>query len=359
VRQPVTRLGIPFVCLLLFNTVHADPYAYYRSTPPDSAASASSRNTILCRYVDSAPLGAAGWVLSGWAADDQYSQSRFFKYGEQDAGDLATDINVDRAGQPEGGGGSPRRTSFSMVYDHRGWHIFILSQEPDIESIRDTGSSAGQLEMAFSPGPDGGAYYQWIIDLAANKLSVYDWDSPHRHYRSLQDHIRCETIALEDGFGTLVSIPWESLYDKLPLAGGTWPFSVIRWMPEGGVTWGGKVHEIGRWGQVEWQPPEPAARTRIRKTLLRRAWGVYTRQKPTLVDYWADDTIGDPAFYAAVLAPAAKRLDERGQAIEHLDTLDQDEVAELFDSAIHDWMEFSYLVDELRGNYLQDTIFAE
>ncbi|MFC1525406.1 hypothetical protein ACFL6X_01190 [Candidatus Latescibacterota bacterium] len=359
-RRPGTRLGTVSICLLLLGTaVRAAPYTYYRNAPADSAGSASSRNTIQCRYVESAPLGAAGWVLSGWATDDRYSQSRFMKYGAEDAGDLATDINVDREGEPGGTGGPRRRTSFSMVYDRRGWHIFILSQEPQVERLLDAGDSAGQLEMAFSPGPGGGAYYQWIIDLATNEISVYDWDSPHRHYRSLKGRIRSETVALDSGFGTLVFVPWACLYDKLPLDGGAWPFSVIRWMPGGGVTWGGKVHEVGRWGLVEWELPDADARTGLLRTLIRSAWGTYTRAKPSLVDYWADDTIGDPAFYTAVLDPVVRRLDERGEIMERLDTLRHDEVEVLFEAAVPDWMEFSHLVDELRREYLAEAIFAD
>ena len=31
----------------------------------------------------------------------------------------------------------------------------------------------------------------------------------------------------------------------------------------------------------------------------------------------------------------------------------------MFDAVVHDWMEFRYLVDELRREYLEDAIFAE
>jgi len=312
------------------------------------------KNTYRCRCMDEAPLGAAGWHLSGLAESDEYCESRFMPYDEKAAERLVADVNVDRPAQSAGGDKPQRDTSFGMVYDARGWHIYIRCSEPNVDRILDRGEKAGSLEMAFQPGDEGGGYYQWLIDLARGTVNVVDWDSPHRHYRSLAGALTAETIALDGAFGTRVFIPWWALYDKLPAGDEAWPFSIIRWMPGGGVTWGGKVHEIGNWGVVEWEAPADAQRLAILKKIVARAWGSYAQVREELSPLWSDTVVGDPEFHRKVLAPAIARLDARGAG---LDGPADVTIDALFRDAVPEWMEFGYVVDELRRTYLEDSMF--
>ena len=324
--------------------------AALRRTPP--------KNTYRCRFRADVPLGAAGWALSKLIDDPAYREARFGPYDKAHAERLVTDVSGDRGVQKGGGADKNRGTAFAMVYDARGWHIFVVSQEPDIEGIRNRGARAGALEMAFSPGSDGACYYQWIADLAGNTVSLYDWDSPHRHFRSLKGKLRCETVALGGAFGTYIFIPWEALYDKLPLAGGRWPFSVIRWKTGGGVTWGGKVHEIGRWGLVAWDKPTDPQKRAIQLGIVQKAWGAYGKSRSALTRRWQDPEVGDPAFYREAVEPMIRRLDEQGKALKDPEKLSAADVTRLFDRAVPHWMEFGYDVSEARSEYLRKRLLA-
>ncbi|MGB2822919.1 MAG: hypothetical protein WBF17_18190 [Phycisphaerae bacterium] len=317
---------------------------------------AKPRNVYRCRFLADPPLGAAGWALSTLLDDPKYREARFGPYSKAHAEGLVTDVSGQRGAQQGGEGDDDRPTAFYMAYNARGWHMFVLSREPDIQAIGDRGDRAGTLEMAFSPGFEGACYYQWIANLAENDFHLYDWDSPHRNFRSLKGSLRCETIPLPGAFGTYVFIPWMSLYDKLPMDGGKWPFSVIRWKKGGGVTWGGKVHEIGRWGLVEWDKPTPQQKLAIQTAIVKRAWGAYRKARAARQRLWQDPEVGDPAFYKAALAPAIQRLDKYGEPLDKADKLTAEQVARLVTEAVPDWMEFDYAVAELRAEYLRKQL---
>lgn len=342
----------------LFNEAHRDAVVREFLKLADQLLVARPKHVYRCRYMAQAPLGAAGWALSKLLKDPKYREARFGPYDKAHAQQLVTDVSGQRGAQEGGGSEEQRQTAFYMVHDSRGWHIFVLSQEPDIEAIRDAGGGAGSLEMAFSPGFEGACYYQWIANLAENEVHLYDWSSPHRHFRSLKGRLRCETVGLKGAFGTHIFIPWISLYDKLPLDGGKWPFSVIRWKKGGGVTWGGKVHEIGRWGLVEWEKPPPPQKRAIQVGILKRAWGVYAKARAAQVRYWQDPEVGDPVFYKEALAPAIQRLDECGTQLKDTARLTPRQITRLLQQAVPDWMEFDYAAAELRAGYLRKKLMA-
>lgn len=312
-----------------------------------------------CRYMENAPLGAAGWALSPLLNDKAYRESRFGDYNQQDAARLVTDATVERAfTRDKKKSYYFEHTGFYMVYDRAGWHIFVLSGEPNAERVLADGASSGSLEMYFSPGHKGETYYQWIIELPKGKLHLYDWSSPHLHFRRLEGLFRTETIAFGKNWGTYIFIPWEALYDKLPLDSERWPFGVIRWTPAGGITWGGKVHEIGKWGLVDWQKPAPQQGLAIKRNVLRKAWGKYQRSRQTQETFWTDDERGDPEFWNRALKPVLERLDGHGETLKAPEELADQDVELLFKNAIGDWMEFDYLVSELRSAWIERKLFS-
>ena len=316
----------------------------------------SPRKKYLCRYIPQPPLGAAGWFLSDKLKNKKFRESgRFVPYNQKDAAKLVSDINVTRMSKS-----NPKNklyfknTAFYMLYDKAGWHMFVLSGEPNMEKILAEGKKAGALEMYFTTGK-GEAYYQWIIGHPKGKLSVFDWGSPYRNYRKLADYLKTETVAYDNSWGTYIFIPWVAIYDKLPLNGNDWPFGFIRWSPGGGVSWGegGRVHEIGKWGLVEWEKPSPEVAGLIRSNILKKAWGKYKNIRKVETARWKDPELGDPKFYATTLAPAIAELDKIEKRINSLDKMGSDEIKKLYEDAVGDLMEFNYKVAELRKRYLE------
>lgn len=314
-----------------------------------------------CRYVENAPLGAGGWLASKMLNDKENREARFSDYNKKSAAMLFADIT---AGRSTGSGKKKlkdyylQNTAFYMVYNDKGWHIFFLSGEKNIENILADGKSAGALEVFFTPGLSGESYYQWISSLPDGKTSVYDWNSPHRDYRYLKDHLKTDTVISKEQIGTYVFIPWEALYDKLPLDGKAWRFSMIRWSPGGGFTWGGRVHETGQWGHIQWQKPSPEQTLKIKKNIVRRAWAKYNKTKNKLLSFWTDKELGDTDFYNKDLKAAVVRLDQPKVLMDSPDKLTAEQINELYKNYVHDWMEFDFMVAELRREYLENRLLA-
>jgi hypothetical protein len=250
-------------------------------------------------------------------------------------------------------------TAFYMVYDPYGWHIFVLCGEENTDAVRLDGGRGSTLEMSFVPGTGDEAYRQWIINQVEDDCKVFDWNSDHRDYRSIRGFIQTETVVRGNDWGTYIFLPWEALYDRLPFdTGEDWLFEVIRWSPAGGLSWsGGRVHETGKWGTVKWQAPSRAALLRIKHNLVRKAWSTYRGMRNDAVWHWRDSRIGDRAFYDACLAPEIGRLDKHGEALQHPEKLSPADVGRLFVEAVPAWMEFDYVVTDLRAEYLEERLF--
>ncbi len=314
-----------------------------------------------CRYVKDAPSGAGGWFHSNLLEDQSAREGRFEEYNRQSAAMLFADIT---AGRDSAGSGNTRKdyyagnTAFYMVYDARGWHIFFLLGESEIEDRMLNDKTIGSLEVFFTPGPEGETYYQWLTRLPSGKTDVFDWNSAHSHYRYLGSSLKTEVVVVKDQIGCYAFIPWEALYDKLPLDGKPWRFSLIRWSPAGGFSWGGRVHETGAWGQINWQQPTSEQALEIRTRIVRRAWASYNKCKQELVTFWTDREVGDPEFFETSVKGAIARLDEAGKLLAGTDKLTEKQVGELFEKFVPDWMEFGHLVAGLRQEYLENKLIG-
>ena len=328
-------------------------------------AAAYAPNRYTCRFLEDAPAGAGAWAASGFVAAPANLNTAFLPYPGGEEEKLAADMGAVRPlaeKEPEAMRG--RETAIAMAYDTRGWHLFIRCDDPDIAQImREGGRRGSTLEMFFAPGLKDEVYYQWIVKLAEKQLSIYDWNTPHRFYRYLENRpgsLQAETAVLPRGWATLVTVGWEAVYDKLPFIEGnesTWRFSTMRWGPVS-MTWGGTVHEPGRWGLVEFAPPTPAQLTEIRRELVRKAWWRYTSRRDALKDYWRGAR-GDPAFLQQVLTPFFQQQDAFAERMSGVGAWTPEEVAVVFQGQVPVWMEIDVLVDEQRKQYLKQALTAD
>ena len=328
-------------------------------------AAAYAPNRYTCRFLEAAPVGAGAWAASGFVADPANLNTAFLPYPAGEEEKLTADMGAVRPlaeKEPETMRG--RETAIAMAYDTQGWHLFIRCDDPDLAQImREGGRRGSSLEMFFAPGLKDEVYYQWIVKLAEKQLSIYDWNTPHRFYRYLENRpgsLQAETAVLPRGWATLVTVGWEALYDKLPFIEGnesTWRFSTMRWGPVS-MTWGGTVHEPGRWGLVEFAPPTPAQLTEIRRELVRKAWWRYTSRRDALRDYWGGAR-GDPAFLNQVLTPFFQQQDAFAERMSGVGAWTPGEVAAVFEAQVPVWMEIDVLVDERRKQYLKQVLTAD
>lgn len=307
--------------------------------------------TYTVPFEENIPYGVSAWSQSDRVKKSINKESRFGPYRRGAAEELVADALVDRGGEAVVAV-EERETAFWQAYNDKGWYIYIESKEPLVEDLVNKlidPRSAGHkesYEIFFAPGLKEVPYYQIFINTYQNKATFYDWGMPHTNYRSLKNDTRVESLPLDDGVGTFIFIPWYLLYEKLPLEGDDWRFTIIRWMPfakAGGLTWGGGVHETGNFGIVRFERPTVTQRKAIEDRILQYAWYKFQAISDQQKEYWSDPHIGDSEFYEKVLAPEIERLTTAGQRPENLKTL----------------MEFDYKVSELRTRYLEQKIFSQ
>jgi hypothetical protein len=351
---------------ILFMSTRAYPAARLIKARIDARlAAAYAPNRYTCRFLEDAPAGAGAWAGSAFVADSANVNAAFLPYPSGEADKLAADMGAARPlAEKDPDAMRGRGTALVMAYDTQGWHLFIRCDDPDIARImREGGRRGSSLEMFFAPGLKDEVYYQWIIRLAEKQISIYDWNTPHRFYRYLEDRpgsLQAETAVLPRGWATLVTVDWASLYDKLPFIEGnesTWRFSTMRWGPVS-MTWGGTVHEPGRWGLVDFAPPTPAQLTEIRRELVRKAWWRYTSRRDALKDYWGGAR-GDPAFLQQSLTPFFQQQDAFAERLDGIDSWTPGEVVAVFQAQVPVWMEVDVLVDEQRKRFLKRALIAD
>ena len=320
-----------------------------------------------CPYVANPPNGVMAWAESEIVKNPKNVESRFLDYNSDAAKGLILDATAERDVTKQKDA-TARATSFSMAYNEKGWFIYIFGEEPLIQTLVDSivdpkspAKSEG-YEVFFTPGLHEVPYYQIMTKTFTKEgPSFVDWGMSHRHYRSLKSYARVESLPLENGSGTFIFIPWESLYEWVPLNGDYWRFSIIRWMPfgkAGGVTWGGQVHDTGNFGLIHFQPPTADQKLAIETRLLRAAWFTYLAKSKAAATFWSDPKVGDPAFYDQVLKPEIERNTAAGEALGDPYKWDAGSV-EKVSKLVNDWMEFNYKVSELRTDYLVNKRFAE
>ncbi len=308
-----------------------------------------------CHYVDKAPSSVDGWVASAIFKDPKNRETRFEPYDRKAAELLIVDVNVERA-VGDAKAVADKGTAFYMAFDSDGWSMFIDCEDSEAEKAAAGLLSGGSLEMFFAPGADE-CYYQWFVSPAGGESSTVQWSPPNRHFRSMESYWKSDVDVIDNGFGVHVFIPWELVYDKLPVNGETWPFNVIRWSRAGGVTWRGKVHDIHNFGVVRWNGLTPDRMLAIKRKIVMKGLAKYRKAKGAALAHWSDEVIGDPEFYNQALLPTVERLDEMDKKVN--DTMTSGEVATLFEEAVPDWMEFDHLVGELRREYLVKRLLAD
>lgn len=317
----------------------------------------AEQKTYEVPYVDELPNGVIAWQQSGLLKDKR--ETRFGPYDAKAAEQLILDATAER-GVTKEEGAPERETAFRAAYDERGIGIFIEAAEPLIRGLLDSTvdpRSPGRnesFEVFFAPALEGSAYYQLFINLFSGKTDYYDWGSPHENYRSLKDHAQVEVKPLKTGFGVSIFIPWEAVYEYLPKEGGAWRFTAVRWMPfgkAGGVTWGGQVHETGKFGTLKLAKPTAEQRAKLEKRLARYAWFHFLAQAGEATRFWSDEKVGDVTFYEQKLKPLIEEYTKLGESLGSPDDWNA-AALEKIKPVEKDWLEFHYKVAALREEYL-------
>lgn len=281
------------------------------------------------------------WYNSSYFNNPAYKENRFVQYW------VETPITP----------GGPRDTGFYMVYNDEGLSIFFQSNESERETNGVLKNSS--IEFYVQPGVDGVSYHQMIVQTNDSPFEYYEWQTENRHNRPLQGNVTVTNEEIPTGWGTVVMIPWETFYEHVPLNGEDWKFSMIRWAPSGfSPTWGGHVHQIGRFNTLDFQVPTAEQRTAIQKHIIRKAWDQFNATADQLRATWLNGDADDERFFYRFVQPLIDKGQANGSLIPNLDSLSAAEIDGLYQH-VSSWFELRYDVEDQRTSYIQDSFFQQ
>ncbi len=302
--------------------------------------------------VEQAPVGVESWNKS-----DLFKQlpkeNRFEKYNQKAAALLINDVNlvrnnIDKANAAE------CTLSFVAAADKNGLHIYMENKDDKVEEVLAGLEGGGMVEMYLQPGFEN-PYYQWMMDLATGKVDFINWTSNNKNFRLIDGkYCKSEVAPIKGGLGAYLFIDWELLYDNLPTDESNWVLGVVPWVRNGGFTWGsGQVHELHKYGQLKFNGIEKIT-PQIKRRLVMKAWGNFRRNVGDIRTFWNDEYRGDLKFSQEVLEPKIAELEALGKNVSV--KMDDKIVDMLYSKAVKEWNEFSYIVSEMRSEYLKKQL---
>ncbi len=332
-----------------------------------------------------APAGAFDAMLS---TDPDGWDFGFRPYSASAADLLVTDPAVERevaAGQVIAGA---RPTAMRIFCDDEGFYLLVFSGEPDLGKALAEGEALprSSIEMFFMPGDTDEvkmqAYYQVIFPQSTldTTARTFPWQANDRNFKDIQGCYKLETRILPSGYLTRFFVPWDCLWNRLPFSGRTnnlWRFSIIRWCPGGGQTWGGVVHEQSRAGYVQWPDFTREQRASIYKNVLRKAWNQflktiddnnlsrvtfqdepYRRELPA-VKRSCNSFAEDRAFREQYFEPMIAERKQFGKRIGEFDRMTPDEQRGFYETAVPKLINFQYDLEQAYADHLKRQFLAE
>ncbi len=280
------------------------------------------------------------WYNSAYLNDPAYKENRFVQYW------VETPITP----------GGPRDTGFYMVYREDGLYIFFQSNEQEKDATNKWKNSSIELFVKYGQGDL--PYHQMIFETNDSNVQYYEWQTEYRDNLPLKGNITLDNEELPSGWGSVLFIPWKAAYKYVPLNGEDWEFSMIRWSPSHSPTWGGKVHQVGRFNTLDFQAPTATVRTDIQKKVIRQAWEAFNDAIPQLEATWLNGDADDASFYAAHVQPLIAQGQTKGSQIPNLDNLSGAEIEQLY-AHIESWFELSRDVEDKRSDEILNKLFEE
>lgn len=276
--------------------------------------------------------------------------------------DLVTDVNTQRTiSEKKDGDNLEARMEITAICDRSALHIFLHVADPHARDVERGFANGIRTELYFAPGEN--QPYQCMGTSPLKGLSFVMntlYDSCHVKRLEKDVDIRSEVAFTDGDYVTHLSITWDSLYDKLPQAGGFYKFECLAWASDGGKTWGGSrgIHHSSDWGHLTFSLTSSQL-TQIRREIIFRhykTWNSFAitggNRQLDAFDKWGDEVIGDPRFAEACLKDLQKEMAD--YVVRVKPDMDDGTVNDIFKHAVPTWLGFRHVLDARRKQYLKD-----
>ena len=296
---------------------------------------------------------------------------------------LWSDSNV-RRDAAEGGKLSDRRiTAIRVSCDEQGFDVLMYGCEPALgDYLSRTNDYPYQaVEYFVAPGDadEPGVQQRFMCYYGNGENREFENREPDRQFRLSRPTVTEK--ALENAVVVRISYDWANFWNRLPLftdrVDNFWRLSLIRWV-EGGLTWGGTVHQNSQAGYIRWPRFTPEQRTAILKATLEKAWKEFCRYagaNPITVDRVSPDWLPstearrkvdprsfvnmneDPDFRPTLERMIAERR-ALGPEIARLGGMTREEQDAFYAKAAEKLFNFPWELQEAYGEYQKERLFA-
>ena len=281
---------------------------------------------------------------------------------------LITDVNTQRTIAEKGAHDNLlARMEITSVCDRYALHVFLRVADPGARKVEHGFASGIPAEVYFAPG-DGAPYQCLLTEPLKGVTTVMNTLYNSLGVRRLVkgEGFRSEIDFTDADYVIHIVFDWAKFFDRLPTDGRTYKFECLSWGAAGGRTWAGSrgIHHSSDWGRLVFNLTD-AQLTEIRREIVLanyRGWRV--RGVPgteargvDLFEKWADEEIGDPAYYAKHLASLQREMDDAVARVKP--EMDDATVNEIYEKALPFWMETGHHIDASRKAYLGDLLTEE
>ena len=265
--------------------------------------------TFVKEAPESAQAALAADIFSKVKTDDRIGAFNVWNWMDKNA-DLA---RLKTNPQPNLHADRPDREGvFCACYDEKGVHVYAKLKDPDAWKARAGLEDPLYCECSVQTGDEDGWHWRVFSALVNDRKADIEWDSPQLGRKMTIDTLKNDVFIGDNVYGVHVFLPWTAAYDRLPADGkGFWRVVLaVRWADKFGSIGGASTHELGRGLKLSFDMSGKDAEA-VRLGVLRAAVGEYRKFRKAWenAEFWADPSIGDPAFYEAEVGPWLKELD--------------------------------------------------
>lgn len=340
-------------------------FALYRETvKPDLP-----KKRYVARFSPRRVAGAGDWVNLPFKPEEQNFDR---KYGGGDLSFMTTDVATGDRGNAVQGGHSEHPTTLQVVTDEWGIHVLLSFYDSRAREFEAGALDAGSYECYIAPGENQPYSCFLCRPKMDSRMSIYDtsYDSPG--YRRIDgmnpSKVRSETLFTDDCVVNYAAFSWDNFATLIPTGKSVWDFECVFWGPVSSA-WNGteSIHGRSSWGELCFELPDDV-RAKIFRAQIFKAANLYKEEKtpnPPLAnsvqggvfDFWQDDELGDPEFYATVLKPLEEKLDKGLEKVKV--GMSDEDVRDIAENYLQQWRDIRFTVGRLRAAYLKQKFSEE
>ena len=293
------------------------------------------------------------------------------QYGGSGLSFMTTDVATGDRGEATEGGEKARQypTTLQAVADEWGVHVLFTFYDRRARQFESGELDCGSYECYLAPGEKQPYICFMTTPKKDSQASVMNTTYTTRGHRRINaknpSSVKSETFYTDKAVLSYVAFSWNNFVEHVPAFGGEWDFESIFWGPVKSA-WNGTetIHGRSTWGKLRFELDD-AARVAILRAQLFKAVNAYKAEKSPkgspasglqegCFDHWADDGVGDPAFYAAKLAPLVAELDAVAEKVK-VGMSDAD-VKDICENYLSTFVNIRQIVAQLRSAWVVDRL---